>query len=180
MEFLEKYRIPFVVHVHGYDITTSLNDNAYYEQLKILFKKAKAFIAASEYMKTRLILLGCEESKIHVIRLGVNHLGINPLSWEERKRSPPSIIFLGRLTEKKNPIALIHAFYLVRNEVPDATLSIIGDGPLRKEVEETIASLCLSHAVKLFGALDRKKSFPLLNKHWIYAQHSVTSITGDT
>lgn len=180
MNYLEQQKIPFIVHIHGHDITSSLNDKAYSEELMVLFKKAAFFIAASEYMKRRLILLGCDENKIKVIRLGIDSKHIEPTPWTEKIKVPPSIVFLGRLTDKKHPIALLHAFKIVLKEFPEATLSIIGDGKLKNEVITTINNLGLNESVKLYGALPREKSYSILKSHWIYAQHSVTPINGDT
>jgi len=124
-------------------------------------------------------LLGCPESKAVVIRLGVDCSNVSPVSWEKRLQKEPSVIFLGRLTEKKNPIALIHAFALVRKSVPNAKLTIIGDGPLREKVEKRIESLGLQTAVTMFGALDQVAAWNKMRNHWIYAQHSVSSVSGD-
>ncbi|WP_255434093.1 glycosyltransferase [Carboxylicivirga sp. M1479] len=180
MDYLQLQQIPFVVHVHGYDITTCLNDKAYVKELKRLFALAQGFIAASHYMKRRLILLGCDENKIKVIRLGVSSKGIVPLNWDTRKLQNPSIVYLGRFTEKKHPMALLYAFRIVKNKIPNATLTMIGGGPLEKEVKQLITQLSLEESVALKGVLSREFSFPILNKHWIYAQHSVTSVNGDT
>src|SRR5690606_21007136 len=149
--------------------TARAKDFYYLKELKILFQKADAFITASNYMKRRLILLGCEENKIHVINYGIPHNDILPLSWNERIKYVPSIVFLGRLTDKKNPIALIHAFKIVKYRIPEATLSIIGNGPLYGEVKQTIDKLNLAGSVTLHGALPREQSFPILNKSWVYA-----------
>lgn len=172
--------IPFIVHVHGYDITSSLNNSSYKKEVMQLLKNASYFIAASEYVKRRLILLGCDFKKIVVIPIGVPFEDIKPLSWELRKKEPPSIVFLGRLTEKKHPVALLYSFKIVKKFIPDCTLTIIGDGPLRHELELTIKKMGLSKSVKMLGSLTRLESFPILNRHWVYAQHSVTSISGDT
>ena len=180
MNYLYQQKTPFIVHVHGHDITSSLNDKAYKEELMVLFEKAAFFIAASEYMKRRLMLLGCDENKIKVIRLGIDSKHIEPTPWSEKIKLPPSIIFLGRLTAIKNPVALLYAFQKVKQEIPEATLSIIGDGEMKAAVLNTITKLGLSNAVTLYGALPREKSFPILKSHWIYAQHSVTSLRGDT
>ena len=180
MDYLEQQKTPFIVHVHGHDITSSLNDKAYKEEMMVLFEKAVFFIAASEYMKRRLILLGCDENKIKVIRLGIDSKHIETTPWSEKIKLPPSIIFLGRLTAIKNPVALLYAFYKVKQEIPEATLSIIGDGEMKTAVLNTITKLGLSNTVTLYGALPREKSFPILKSHWIYAQHSVTSLRGDT
>lgn len=177
--FFERNRIPYVVHVHGYDISAELKDPAYKKEIKKVFASAANIIVASHYIKRLLILEGCSAHKIFLARYGVDTQSITPISWEQRLESAPSIIFLGRLCEKKNPLALIHAFNLVHKKRADATLTIIGDGPLFSDVQQLIQSLQLENQVSLRGALPREESFPIMNKHWIYAQHSVTAVSGD-
>jgi glycosyltransferase involved in cell wall biosynthesis len=179
-DFLFDNNIPFIVHVHGHDITASTNNEAYTKELKDLFKKATLFIAASNYMKRRLVLLGCQPNKIKMIRLGVKTDNIKIVPWSEKLKNNPSLIFLGRLTEKKHPIALLHAFSIVKSKIPNISLTIIGGGPLESIVRQEIKKLGLSNSVNLKGVLEREQSFPILSSHWIYVQHSVTSIKGDT
>jgi glycosyltransferase involved in cell wall biosynthesis len=178
-KFLSDNNIPFIVHVHGYDITSALNDKVYKAELEKVFSKASFFIAASNYIRKLLILAGCPEEKIKVIRYGLDATKCKPMDWENRKRANPSVIFLGRLTAKKHPIALLHAFKLVKEKVPEAQLTIIGGGELETEVKKTINKLGLSNSVKMLGVLNREQSFPILNQHWVYAQHSVTAKSCD-
>ncbi len=176
---LQELNIPFVVHFHGADITSALNNPAYRQALQQVFQTASALIVASDHVRRLLILEGAPAAKIHVVRLGVNLSGLQPLPWSERKRLPPSIVFLGRLTPKKHPIALLEAFALVKQQVPDAHLSIIGDGPELTRVQQRISSLDLSDAVTLYGALPRAEALAIVNRHWVFAQHSVTAPSGD-
>jgi glycosyltransferase involved in cell wall biosynthesis len=67
----------------------------------------------------------------------------------------------------------------VRKKIPDVKFTIIGDGPLLQDVKARISSLKLEKNITLMGALPRDKAFPIMNNHWIYAQHSVTAISGD-
>lgn len=179
MEYLEKNKIPFVVHVHGYDVTTSLNDKAYFEQLKILFRKADKIITPSKHLKRLLITLGCLPEKIDSIYPVTNIESINEQDWDIRLNNPPSITFLGRLTEKKNPFALIHAFNLITQKIPIARLNILGDGPLKEELELLVKNLKLNEKVFFKGSVTRETAFKYLRESWVYAQHSVTSINGD-
>lgn len=178
-DFLTEHKIPFVVHVHGYDITSATNDPVYLNNALEVFMKAQFVIAASHYIRKLLIMLGCPEAKIKVIRYGINVKEINPLSWEERKKVSPDVVFLGRLISKKNPIALLHTFKIVKEKVPASNLTIIGDGELKEMVQSRIKKLELNSSVNLLGVLGRDKSFPILNQHWVYAQHSVTAPSGD-
>jgi glycosyltransferase involved in cell wall biosynthesis len=176
---LESLSIPFVVHFHGADITSSLNDLAYREKLQQVFNSASAIIVASKHIRRLLVLEGASPDKIHLVRLGINLEGLTPISWKERKLLPPSVVFLGRLTPKKHPVALIEAFALVKQQVANAHLSIIGDGTEMPRVQQRIEKLKLKDSVKLYGALPRDKALPIVNQHWVFAQHSVTANTGD-
>jgi len=179
IDYFKEHNIPFVVHVHGYDITSATNDPIYLIRLKQVFYEAKFIIAASDYIRKLLVLLGCENDKIKVIRYGIDVNNIVPLKWSERKKLDPSVIFLGRLTAKKNPFALLQAFKIVKEKVAQSKLTIIGDGELKSQVQERIKALDLISSVNMMGVLSREKSFPILNQHWVYAQHSVTANSGD-
>ncbi|MEM9219190.1 MAG: glycosyltransferase [Cyanobacteria bacterium P01_F01_bin.150] len=176
---LQSLNIPFVVHFHGADVTSNLNNPAYRQELQKVFHKASALIVASDHVRRLLVLEGASPEKIHVVRLGINLEGISPMPWEQRKQFPPSIVFLGRFTPKKHPVALIEAFALVKKNVPEAQLSMIGDGSEMARVKQRIEKYGLDESVKLYGALPRAEALAIANQHWIFAQHSVTAATGD-
>jgi colanic acid/amylovoran biosynthesis glycosyltransferase len=171
--------IPFVVHFHGADVTSALENHPYRESLHQVFADASALIVASDHIRRLLILEGAPAAKIQVIRYGINIEGITPLSWQERRGLPPGVVFMGRFTPKKNPIALIEAFALVKQQVPTAQLTCIGDGVELNRVKARIGQLKLEDSVQLCGALARSEALAIVNRHWVYAQHSVTAPSGD-
>jgi colanic acid/amylovoran biosynthesis glycosyltransferase len=171
--------LPFVVHFHGADITSALNYHPYRASLQQVFVDAAALIVASDHLRRLLILEGAPAAKIDVIRYGVNIEGIAPLSWRERRELPPGVVFVGRFTPKKNPVALIEAFALVKQRVPTARLTVIGDGSEMLRVLARIEQLNLVDSVRLWGELPRSKAVQIVNRHWVYAQHSVTAPSGD-
>ncbi len=69
-------------------------------------------------------------------------------------------ITLGRLSAEKDHAKLITAFSRVAATVPDAMLVILGDGPLRANLEAQIAYLGLGKRVHLPGRIDNP--FPWL------------------
>ncbi len=179
MDYFEKKNIPFVVHVHGYDVTSCLNDNEYSKQIYILFNKASHLIAPSNHLRRLLVVLGCDPHKITVVYPITNVDTITIPSWIERLKNKPSLTFLGRLTAKKNPLALIHAFNLVAKKCQDVTLNILGDGELKEPLIQLVEKLGLLERVNIVGAVNRKQAFNYLKNTWVYVQHSVTSSTGD-
>jgi len=176
---LEKLEIPFFVHFHAMDITKALNNTAYRKALPSLFESASALIVPSEHIKRLLILEGANPEKINLVRLGINLEGLIPLSWQDRRKSKPSIAFLGRFTPKKHPLALIEAFNLVKQKIPDAQLTMIGDGEEMTRVKKRLEVLKLTDCVKLWGEVPHTQALEIVNQHWLLAQHSVIALNGD-
>lgn len=178
-EIFKTFDIPYVVRVLGYDITSSFSSPAYRKAFVESCHHAAGVIAVSHHLARMLVVAGVDPAKISVVHLGVDFRKIKPMSWGNRILEKPGIMHLGRLTPKKNPLALIHAFSHVRRIVPNAVLTVVGDGPLMEASRRRAAELDLENAVDFRGPLPRSEAFPLLNRQWVFAQHSVTSITGD-
>ncbi len=60
-------------------------------------------------------------------------------------------VTVGRLSPEKNHRRLVEAFATVHGEHPDARLIVVGDGPLRPEIERLVERLGLRDAVTLTG-----------------------------
>lgn len=67
---------------------------------------------------------------------------------------PPSFLFVGLLSAGKGIDILIRAFRKVRQQYKSATLTIVGDGPMRSELRALAASLAIADAVSFPGAAD--------------------------
>ena len=179
LDLVKKYRRPLIVHFHGYDITSSISSSWYQQDLNELYSLGKYFIAASFHIKRLLILNGCPEEKIKVVRLGISlpeSAVKNIIPYPERKND---FVFIGRLTPKKNPIALLHAFKKVFEVNPATNLHIVGDGPLLLQAKALVQTWNLQDHVVFHGAVPHEKVLKLLKNSKIYVQHSVTSISGD-
>lgn len=70
----------------------------------------------------------------------------------ERRKGHPQLLAVGRLTEDKNFALLLDVFATVGAQLPGAALTIIGDGPLRAELECRAAEICCG-SVLFTGAL---------------------------
>ncbi len=81
-------------------------------------------------------------------------------------------IFLGRLVSDKGAELAIQAFYnlLHKGDIADSNdlnlnLTIVGDGPERKDLHRMVKSLCLEDIVIFKGALQGKELVQCLNQH---------------
>ncbi|MFX1328197.1 MAG: glycosyltransferase [Promethearchaeota archaeon] len=79
-------------------------------------------------------------------------------------------ITIGRLIELKDHRDLINAFSKVKCEVPSSILIIIGEGYLRKELEELIKKKKLENSVFLIGII--KNPYKYLSKSDIFILNS--------
>ena len=95
-------------------------------------------------------------------------LSIKPLSQLPRKETNPTIVFLGRLKKYKRPDHALHAFSLLKNQFPDARMWIIGDGPMRRELEKIKV-----RDVTLYGYVKDELKYQLLSKAHVVLLPSV-------
>jgi len=138
--------IPFTVIAHANDI---------FERGLLLREKARRaskFLTISEFNKAYLVRSGVREADVAVVRCGV--------SFPRRvgKPSPESAALsklgtLGRLVEKKGMDVLIRAVARLRDNGHNLELSIVGDGPLRGELEALVSECRLVGTVKFVGGL---------------------------
>lgn len=61
----------------------------------------------------------------------------------------PWVVFVGRLIEDKNPVLFLEAVPLILRAVPAARFFLLGDGPLRQQVEQALDRLRLRGSVEL-------------------------------
>jgi glycosyltransferase involved in cell wall biosynthesis len=126
--------IPYVVAVHGYDLTSSMRSAVYRQEFAEAVSEGAAAVAcASHHMARMAVLAGVPAAKSCVMRYPID---TSRIARDERiaKTEHPSFIHLGRLVEQKGPLVTLEAFALVAKSIPGATLTYIGEGDLRPEL----------------------------------------------
>lgn len=111
-------------------------------------KHVDAFIALSNFQKKLMIKGGLPEGKVHV-KPNFFPGTPEPTEWEEKK---DRVIFVGRLGEEKGVKTLLHAWRELGMFAPE--LLIVGDGPLRSEVE----SMASGSNVRFVGQISSEKT----------------------
>lgn len=89
-------------------------------------------------------------------RLKVVHCGIEPSRFPAPAPLPaaPRLVAIGRLAEQKGFALLIEALALAAPLHPGLHLTLVGDGPLRPQLEAAIAAAGLAPKITLTGWLD--------------------------
>lgn len=92
----------------------------------------------------------------HWSRLQIVHCGVEPGRYAPADRPPGrEVLFIGRLAAAKGVPVLLEAFAKARATYPDARLTLVGDGPARKELEARTRELGLTDAVRFTGYLSQ-------------------------
>lgn len=110
---------------------------------------------------------GISAGRVNVIYNGVD------IDWLERLRSPHEkvhrrLVAAGRLTEKKGMAEVIKAFALVRDRWPEATLTILGDGPDRSRLDSLCEELGLGVAVEFLGHVPHARAIEEMAKAEVF------------
>jgi glycosyltransferase involved in cell wall biosynthesis len=134
--------LPLVVTFHGYDASTypevlrrSAGGARLMDEWPKLMEEAAAVITVSGFLRDELISRGADPERLHVIPCGVD---TSAMPWTP---PPPDggVLFVGRLVEKKGCADLLDAVAAFSGSRP--RVRIIGDGPLRPELEGRAARL---------------------------------------
>lgn len=108
-------------------------------------------VSVGSYFAGELCLAhGIDESRLVLAPLGVDVELFRPQTVEPHA---PSIIQAASLTAVKDQAQLLNVFALIRQALPDARLSIAGDGPLAGDLRRQAAELSLGKAVDFRGAI---------------------------
>lgn len=89
----------------------------------------------------------------HWQKMKIVHCGVEPTDYGNSDRPSPGkhLIFVGRLAPIKGISVLLDAFAMTRGAHPDAQLTLVGDGPLRADLEAQAERLNLGDAVTFTG-----------------------------
>ncbi len=162
---LKKFHdIPYLITLHGGDVPGFLPEEtnhifrALYPITIPIWKKADCIIAVSESLKN-LAEHAYPGIPVLVIPNGVR---IPSVSFQERpEKEKIRILFVGRLSKQKNPILFIEAVNnLLRIDVNlknKIEVLMIGDGNLRRVVEQYREKFGLSDIIKITGWMEDGK-----------------------
>lgn len=175
--------IPLIVHYRGADATIdeassryiSLNHWLYFQRKDRLQQEARLFIAVSKFIKHKLVEQGFPPEKIISHYHGVD---LNQFRPEPQIKREPIVLFVGRLTEKKGCEYLIQAMVQVQSFLPNVELIIIGDGPLRANLESLAAKLLPRYQFLGVQPPDAVKNW--MNRARLLAAPSITASQGDS
>lgn len=163
-----KFKMPYVVISHGHDIPWFMPEQmmwyhaATYHWIRtICLQSERNYIQSMDMKKNIDSFLGRSFSdKNKIIYNGWNSELFSP---DYRQRSKTfTILFPGRLVSQKDPISFLKAIKIVSNSINNFKVNILGDGPLRKKMENFVKNNQLEDIVVFKSWVDKPE---MLNQY---------------
>lgn len=126
------------------------------ERLRAKIEAASFVVAISDYTRSQLLALVDESnwSKVHVVHCGIDPDVFAPsTNGHGSKQAALDVLTVGRLSAAKGHGVFLQAIARLAAEGVTVRATIVGDGPLRAQLDALAASLGIRDAVTFAGAL---------------------------
>ncbi|TMO69984.1 glycosyltransferase family 4 protein [Pseudoalteromonas aurantia] len=169
-----KLTIPTLVSMHGSDVNSEPLIRSQYR--RVLSRAGQQehihWTVPSKFLKIKAMQnLNVPAHKISVVYNAVN-THFREVS-EKIDFEQPRIVCVGRFIKCKGHENLIRAFSIVVKHYPNATLTLIGTGPLENSLLKLIKALGIDSQVNLISLIEHSKLPRELVKHNLYVQPSI-------
>lgn len=168
--------VPLVVTFYGYDISSLVKESFWKASYDELWTQVSAVTVLSEEMKARAIDHGCPPGKLKVVHLSRD---LENFQLELPDSLVKSLLFVGRLVPKKAPLDAIQALKQANERGAELTLDLLGEGPLRKEIEQYVKGHALSDSVKVHGRVSNDEVSSRMEAADAFILPSKTAPNGD-
>lgn len=167
-----------VTTFRGFDISRHVDSHGP-DVYADLFATGDHFLVNCDFFRQRLVEIGCDPA-----RLSVQHSSVDTSKFTFRPRIAPSdgrvvIATVARLVEKKGIADALHALGNLIEDYPGIDYRILGDGPLRIELETLTETLGIASKVTFLGAGNQDDVIGLLDTAHLFVGPSVTATDGD-
>jgi teichuronic acid biosynthesis glycosyltransferase TuaC len=152
------YGVPSAVLVGGSDLLVLTRSRSRRREVIGVLRDTDAILTVNDHLKDKVHEYGIPADKVHVRPQGVNTTTFCPGDrTEARVRlglpvSGPVLLWVGRMAPVKGLDVLLRACARLRDGGTVFNLYLVGDGPLRGELETAAARLGLAGAVSFLGA----------------------------
>jgi glycosyltransferase involved in cell wall biosynthesis len=150
--------LPVVVKVHGSDVRVLSHYHGRRRRTAEALQRADGVIAVSHELGSQVLNLGVDPDKIHVVYSGVDTRLFYPGSRSEARarlglpEQGSILLFIGNLVSVKGIDLLIDSCSQLAQAGTQLMCYLIGQGPLRPQLERQIRKLRLEEQVLLVGA----------------------------
>ena len=148
----EMFHLPYTIISHGHDIPWFFPEQmmwyhaaCYHWIRKICMQSERNYMQSDEMLTNINAFLGGTTGKNKLIYNGWNRDTFFP---DESKRIKKfTILFAGRLVLQKDPMTLLKAINIAKRSIPNFEVHIVGDGKMRKKMEDFVKKNGLENIV---------------------------------
>ena len=166
-----------VTSFRGYDATRYLKANPH--AYAALFRQGRLFLPVSHTLAGRIVEAGCDPARVRVHHDGIDCARFRYVEREPITDQAARVVMIGRLVEKKGIGYGIRAIARAVASGRAVSCDIIGEGPLREELERLIRELGVGAHVSMIGARSHDEVVSVLARSHILVAPSVTAADGD-
>ena len=167
---------PILTTSHGGDLY-GLEGGVFERMKRAVVARSAAVTVVSRSMATDLRQLKVPGADIHVIPMGVDLQ--RQFTPAPSKNGDASLLYAGRLVEKKGVRYLIDALPIIAKSHPKVSLVIAGDGQERPLLQKRVAEMRLENRVSFVGAVSNTSLIELYRKADVVVFPSVVASDGD-
>lgn len=165
---------PVLTTLHGHDITKQpVNGDGRTNAAKF-FARVDGVIAVSNFIAEQAMRRGCPENKIRQHYIGID---LDKFEQEKNETAHPSLLFVGRLVEKKGCTYLLQAMETLKPRFPDLRLTVVGDGELGPALQRESEARGLN--VDFVGTATPAQVREHLARCWLFVAPSIIAASGD-
>ncbi len=179
--FLKKAGVAgkYLTSFHGYDVNC-YPQTAGGDVYKELFKNGDIFTANTNFIKNKVVELGCDGEKITILPVGVNTEKFKFCEKKNKEGESVNILTVGRLVEEKGHEYAIRAIAKAVKKYPQIRYTVAGDGPLKEKLKSLTAESGLEKNVFFTGLADESEVLNLYEKAHIFILPSIIGENGAT
>lgn len=119
-----------------------------------IYERCDLIISPSHLIEKQLREFGLK-TKIAVVSNGLDLTSFK--GSIKQSTSAPKLLHVGRISYEKNCDVILNAFKLIHDEIPDSTLTIIGDGPALPSLKVQAQNLGVENFVTFTGFIKREQ-----------------------
>lgn len=149
--------IPFLVFVHGDEISQTEARRLQPHVRDAIYRAADAIVAANTYAYEKVVAICAGSRRVTMITPGVDCTAFRPgerpewIAREYELGTSPVIVTVGRLVKKKGHETVLRSIPTVLKSVPDFKYLVVGSGPEETRLRNLVRELGIHRSVRFTG-----------------------------
>lgn len=159
-------------NIFGIVLLDKLLNSILYHLSNFTLKRADAIIAINEYTRQLLVGNGINETKIFVVPSGVKKDNFNSKVPKFMMGNTINLLVVSYLVKRKAVHLIIEAINEIVKQNENIHLTIVGDGPEKKNLENLVEEMALSRFITFEGFVENFKIQEYYNKANVFLSMS--------